>query len=145
MYTEEELFELMASAKRFEREHSVPIDSAMQTDVPGYSWGLCAALAANGVHYLSLGPNAGHRIGHTYHWGDRPFYWYEVIADPCLFPLGTDCNRADKMLRLHTCTNIRELGEAKSAPTICQIQIFFSQNLLLSISCRMFATLVVNP
>ena len=75
MYTDEELFELMASAKRFEREHGVPIDSAMQTDVPGYSWGLCAALAANGVPYLSLGPNAGHRVGHTYHWGDRPFYW----------------------------------------------------------------------
>lgn len=75
VYTDEELFALMDGAKRFEREHGVRIDSAMQSDVPGYTWGLASVLAANGVHYVSVGPNAGHRIGHTFHWGDRPFYW----------------------------------------------------------------------
>ena len=75
IYSEEELMELMAAAKRFAREHGVTIDSAMQSDVPGYTWGLASTLAANGVRHISLGPNAGHRVGHTFHWGDRPFYW----------------------------------------------------------------------
>jgi len=75
LYSEEELMELMAGAKLFAREHGVTIDSAMQSDVPGYTWGLASALAAHGVRHISLGPNASHRIGHTFHWGDRPFYW----------------------------------------------------------------------
>ncbi|MCF7976058.1 MAG: hypothetical protein K9N55_19730 [Phycisphaerae bacterium] len=75
IYSEEELFELMADAKRYERQYGVTIDSAMQSDVPGYTWGLVAALAQNGVTYISVGPNSGHRIGHTYAWADKPFYW----------------------------------------------------------------------
>ncbi len=75
IYTEEELMELMASAKRFEKEYGVQIDSIMQSDVPGYTWGLVSALAQNGVRYMSVGPNAGHRIGWTFEWGDKPFYW----------------------------------------------------------------------
>ena len=75
LYSEEELFELMACAKLFEQEYGVGIDSAMQSDVPGYTWGLVSALAAHDVHYISVGPNSGHRVGHTFHWGDKPFYW----------------------------------------------------------------------
>ncbi len=40
----------------FEKEYGVKIDSAMQTDVPGYTWGLVTALAQNGVKYMSVGP-----------------------------------------------------------------------------------------
>ncbi len=75
LYSEEELFELMACAKQFERTHGVVIDSAMQTDVPGYTWGLVSVLAVHGVRYISVGPNFGHRVGHTFHWADKPFYW----------------------------------------------------------------------
>jgi len=75
MYTEEELFELMGAAKRFEAEFGVPIDSAMQSDVPGYTWGLAAALAHHGVRQISIGPNHFHRMGYTFEWGDRPFWW----------------------------------------------------------------------
>ena len=75
IYSEEELFELMADAKRYERQYGVTIDSAMQSDVPGYTWGLVPALAQAGVKYISVGPNSGHRIGHVYEWADKPFYW----------------------------------------------------------------------
>jgi hypothetical protein len=75
IYSEEELIELMASAKRFEKEYGAKINSIMQSDVPGYTWGLVSALMQNGVHYMSVGPNAGHRIGWTFDWGDKPFYW----------------------------------------------------------------------
>ncbi len=75
MYSEEELMELMAAAKRFEQKYGVAITSAMQSDVPGYTWGLVTALAHNGVNSISLGPNGGHRVGLTYEWADRPFWW----------------------------------------------------------------------
>ncbi|MBN2475090.1 MAG: hypothetical protein JXB62_10815 [Pirellulales bacterium] len=75
MYNDEELLELLACAKRFGREHSVTVDSAMQSDVPGYTWGLVPALAHNGVKYMTMGPNPGHRVGRLYHWADKPFYW----------------------------------------------------------------------
>ena len=94
MYTEEELFELMGAAKRFEKQYGVPIASAMQSDVPGYTWGLAAALAHNGAAYLSVGPNwfglggadwykgakivgYTHRGGRVFDWADQPFWWMD--------------------------------------------------------------------
>ncbi len=72
----EELFELTGCARRLARDHGLPIDSAMISDTPGYSWGIVPALAHCGIRYLSIGPNSGHRIGSTLSaWGDRPFYW----------------------------------------------------------------------
>jgi alpha-mannosidase len=94
MYTDEELFELMGAAKRFEKKYGVQVVSAMQSDVPGYTWGLASALAHNGVDYLSVGPNwfskggtndyfKGAKIvglgamsgGHVFEWADQPFWW----------------------------------------------------------------------
>jgi alpha-mannosidase len=77
MYKEEELLELMGAAKRFEKQYGASVTSAMQSDVPGYTWGLASALAHCGVPYMSLGPNGGHRVGHTFTWGDRPFWWVD--------------------------------------------------------------------
>ena len=75
LYSEEELMELMGCSKRFEQQHGVSITSAMQSDVPGHTWGMASALAHHGVKYLSTAPNYGHRIGRVYEWADRPFYW----------------------------------------------------------------------
>jgi len=76
LYSEEELIELTGSAKRFEKKYDLPpIVSAMESDIPGHSWGFVTALAHCGVKYLTSGPNFSYRIGHVYEWGDRPFYW----------------------------------------------------------------------
>jgi alpha-mannosidase len=93
MYSEEELFELLGAAKRFGRRHGISVVSAMQSDVPGYTWGLASALAHHDVPYMSVGPNwfasggpsdyfkegkiAGrtHRGGRVFHWADQPFWW----------------------------------------------------------------------
>jgi len=76
----EELFELLRWARRLQSEHDLTIDSAMISDIPGYTWGLVPVLAQSGVRYLSLGPNRAHRVGRTLTaWGDRPFYW----RSPC--------------------------------------------------------------
>ncbi|MBN1815821.1 MAG: hypothetical protein JW828_00580 [Sedimentisphaerales bacterium] len=72
----EELLELVGCARRFSKDNGIRIDSAMITDVPGYTWGLVPILAQSGIKYLSIGPNFGHRIGYTLStWGDKPFYW----------------------------------------------------------------------
>ncbi len=72
----EELFQLTECARRVAEQHDLTIDSAMISDVPGYTWGILPALAHRGVKYFSIGPNHIHRIGFTLdQWGDRPFYW----------------------------------------------------------------------
>ena len=76
MYNDEELFELFGSAARFCRENGIVLDSVMQTDVPGYTWGLVPAMYQNGIRYMTMGPNCIHRIGRLYEpWGDKPFWW----------------------------------------------------------------------
>ena len=72
----EELIELTGYARRLARKQNLTIDSAMITDVPGYTWGIIPVLAKSGVKYFSVGPNRTHRIGFTLtQWGDKPFYW----------------------------------------------------------------------
>ncbi|MBN2477500.1 MAG: hypothetical protein JXB62_23035 [Pirellulales bacterium] len=72
----EELLRLLDCARRVSRQYDLPIDAAMISDVPGYTWGLVPAMAQSGVKYLSIGPNHCHRIGHTLsEWGDKAFYW----------------------------------------------------------------------
>lgn len=72
----EELLELTGFARRLAKKHGLTIDSAMITDVSGYTWGIVPVLAQSGVKYFSIGPNFGHRIGYTLsEWGDKPFYW----------------------------------------------------------------------
>lgn len=72
----EELIRMMDGKRELEELTTVPIDSAMITDVPGWNWGMVPALYEEGIRYLSAGTNHGDRIGHTIKtWGDKPFYW----------------------------------------------------------------------
>ncbi|MEA3226892.1 MAG: glycoside hydrolase, partial [Planctomycetota bacterium] len=76
----EELIRLVDYAQKLRRRYNLTIDTAMITDVPGYTWGIVPVLAQSGVKYFSVGPNRGHRIGYTLStWGDKPFYW----ESPC--------------------------------------------------------------
>ena len=76
----EELIRLVDYAQKLRRQYDLTIDTAMITDVPGYTWGIVPVLAQSGVKYFSVGPNRGHRIGYTLStWGDKPFYW----ESPC--------------------------------------------------------------
>ncbi len=76
----EELVHLLDEAHRLTKETAATIDTALITDVPGYTWGLIPVLAQAGVKYFSIGPNLSWRIGNILEvWGDKPFYW----ASPC--------------------------------------------------------------
>lgn len=80
---EEEMMNNTLYARRFAEEYDYPIETAMITDVPGYTWGMVPSLAESGVKYLSVGPNhmphlahGGYQVGFTFEaWGDVPFYW----------------------------------------------------------------------
>ncbi|MBI5385537.1 MAG: hypothetical protein HZA90_12735 [Verrucomicrobia bacterium] len=72
----EELLRLLRMGPELEKRTGVPVESAMITDVPGYTWGAVPAFAHTGVKYWSIGPNGGDRIGHTIAArGDKPFWW----------------------------------------------------------------------
>ena len=76
----EELVQLVDFGNRLKRKYQIPIESAMISDVPGYTWGIVSVLAESGVKYFSIGPNGGHRIGYTLsQYGDKPFWW----RSPC--------------------------------------------------------------
>jgi alpha-mannosidase len=63
-------------ARKLRAEYHIPITTAVTSDVPGFSWGIVAALAQSGVKYFATAPNAGDRIGYTLEaLGDKPFYW----------------------------------------------------------------------
>jgi len=63
-------------ARRLRTEYHIPMTTAVTSDVPGFSWGMVAALAQSGVKYFATAPNSGDRIGYTLQtWGDKPFYW----------------------------------------------------------------------
>jgi len=72
----EELVRLMSYAMRLSAEWGVPIESAMISDVPGYTWSTVSAMAHAGVKYFSFAPNYFDRMGGTMkEWQNRPFWW----------------------------------------------------------------------
>ncbi len=72
----EELLQLMRYATQLSELCGVPIESAMISDVPGYTWSLVAAMAQAGVKYFSFAPNYFDRMGGTMkEWQNRPFWW----------------------------------------------------------------------
>lgn len=72
----EELLNLMGYAMRLSEACGVPIDSAMISDVPGYTWSTVSAMAQAGVKYFSFAPNYFDRMGATMkEWQNRPFWW----------------------------------------------------------------------
>ena len=63
-------------ARRLRDEDSLPITTALLSDIPGQSWGIVTALAQSGFHRFAMAPNNGDRIGFVLQdWGDRPFAW----------------------------------------------------------------------
>ncbi len=74
--TEVEMSHFTDFARELATTYSIPITSALVSDIPGFTWGIVPALAHSGVKYFSISPNPGDRIGFTLEsWGDKPFYW----------------------------------------------------------------------
>ncbi|HWQ93031.1 MAG TPA: hypothetical protein VN673_15245, partial [Clostridia bacterium] len=72
----EELVQLFRFATQISEQTGVPIDAAMISDVPGYTWGTVTAMAQAGIKYFSTAPNYFDRIGNILQeWENKPFYW----------------------------------------------------------------------
>ena len=72
----EELLQLFRFAGELGRTCGVSVDSAMVSDVPGYTWGTVTAMAQAGIRYFSAAPNYFDRIGtFMLQWQDKPFWW----------------------------------------------------------------------
>lgn len=72
----EELLELFRYGTRLSKLTGVKIDTAVQSDVPGMTWGTATAMAQAGIRYFSLAPNWFDRIGSLVAtWQDKPFWW----------------------------------------------------------------------
>lgn len=72
----EELIRLFRCGTQLGERTGVPIDSAMISDIPGYTWGTVTAMAQAGIRYFSVAPNYFYRIGDILvHWENKPFWW----------------------------------------------------------------------
>lgn len=72
----EELTRLFRFATQLSEMTGVAIDSAMISDVPGYTWGTVTAMNQAGIRYFSVAPNYFDRIGTILvEWENRPFWW----------------------------------------------------------------------
>jgi alpha-mannosidase len=72
----EELVRLFRYATQLSEQTSIPIDSVMISDVPGYTWGTVPAMAQAGIKYFSTAPNYFDRIGTILReWENKPFWW----------------------------------------------------------------------
>jgi hypothetical protein len=72
----EELIQLFKYATELRQRTGATIDSAMISDVPGYTWGTVTAMAQAGIKYFSVAPNFFDRIGDILvQWENKPFWW----------------------------------------------------------------------
>ena len=72
----EELLQLFRYSAELGNQCGIRVDSAMISDVPGYTWGTVSAMAQAGIRYFSAAPNFFDRIGtFMVEWQDKPFWW----------------------------------------------------------------------
>src|SRR5580698_4841056 len=72
----EELLQLFRYGTLLGKRCGVQVDSAMMSDVPGFSWGTVTAMSQAGIRYFSAAPNYFDRIGtFMVTWQDKPFWW----------------------------------------------------------------------
>ena len=72
---DEEINRLAYSAEGFRKRFSVPIEVAIQNDVPGFSWAYPRVFAGSGVKYLITGLNLFIGGGNNFGVRNTPFYW----------------------------------------------------------------------
>jgi alpha-mannosidase len=68
--------QLFRYSTQMANEFGLKIDSAMTSDVPGWTWGTVTAMSQAGIRYFSAAPNRFDRIGTLMEeLQDRPFWW----------------------------------------------------------------------
>ncbi|MHB1455718.1 MAG: glycoside hydrolase family 38 N-terminal domain-containing protein [Armatimonadota bacterium] len=71
----EEFCRYMYLMDRLRVKYGVHIDTAIQNDIPGFTWAYPQALQKSGIKYMALGINVFIGSGAEIPVKDRPFYW----------------------------------------------------------------------
>ena len=72
---DEEMNRLVYLAGEYRGRFSIPVEVAIQNDVPGFSWAYPRVLAGSGVKYLITGLNLFIGGGNSFGVRNDPFYW----------------------------------------------------------------------
>ena len=72
---DEGLFEFFRQSKELEKLTGRKIETLVQVDVPGMSWGVIPVAAKLGIRYCFKMNNAEHRIGFSPELSFKPFWW----------------------------------------------------------------------
>lgn len=72
---DEEMNRLVYLAETYRRRFSIPVEIAIQNDVPGFSWAYPRVFTGSGVKYLLTGLNLFIGGGNNFGVRHTPFYW----------------------------------------------------------------------
>ncbi len=72
---DEELLEFFRPAKEYEEFTGKKIETIVQVDIPGMSWGIVPVAAKMGFKYVFTFNNGYDRVGHSIDHSFRPFWW----------------------------------------------------------------------
>ena len=73
--TDEEFFEFFRYSKELGKLTGKKIETLVQTDVPGMSWGIVSVAAKLGIHYCFALNNGSDRVGLSTELSFKPFWW----------------------------------------------------------------------
>ncbi len=73
--SDEELLQLFRFGKEIESQTGVPVQTMVQTDIPGMSWGTVTAANQVGIRYILSLFNGYDRTGWTHELSFHPFWW----------------------------------------------------------------------
>ena len=72
---DEELFHLFDESRTLQKLTGTSVNTFVQTDIPGISWGLIPVMQREGIKYVYHLFNGGGRVGLTPEMTTRPFWW----------------------------------------------------------------------
>ena len=73
--SDEELLQLFRFGKEIESQTGIPVQTMVQTDIPGMSWGTVTAANQMGIKYILSLFNGYDRTGWTHEFSFHPFWW----------------------------------------------------------------------
>jgi alpha-mannosidase len=121
---DEEFDGFFGPAKRLEKLTGVPVDTMVQVDVPGMSWGIVPAAAKAGVRYIMAFNNGGWinnggaRTGHSIDLSYHPFWWIGpdgktkvLFLQPDSYAMGAQLKGMPLAMSMMGQTDVHELPE----------------------------------
>jgi hypothetical protein len=75
---DEELFEFFRQGQEYEKITGKKIETLVQVDIPGMSWGVVSVAVKLGIKYCFAFNNGSDRVGWSTDQSFKPFWWYDA-------------------------------------------------------------------